>query len=64
MLRELRSRLSEPSGAAWDRMLTKEGITASGLVEAMGRLMAEGRWRPSAELLKVTKQIDRERRSR
>lgn len=64
MLRELRAKLSEPSGAAWDRMLTDEGITASGLVEAMGRLMASGRWKPSAELLRLTRQIDRERRSR
>lgn len=64
MLRELRAKLSEPSGAAWDRLLTTEGITASGLVESMGRLMAEGRWKPSAEVVRVAKQVDRERRSR
>jgi hypothetical protein len=64
VLRELRAKLSEPSGRAWDRLLTNEGITASGLVEAMGRLMAEGRWKPSAEMLRLTREIDRERRSR
>lgn len=64
MLRELRAKLSEPAGAAWDRMLTDEGITASGLIEALGREMAAGRWKPSNRVLALTKQIDRERRSR
>jgi hypothetical protein len=64
VLRELRAKLSEPAGVAWDRMLTDEGITGSGLVEAMGRLMADGKWYPNAETLRLTRQIDRERRSR
>lgn len=64
VLRELRAKLSEPSGAAWDRMLTNEGVTASALVEAMGQLMSKRRWKPSAEMLRLARQIDRERRSR
>ena len=64
MLRELRAKLSEPAGVAWDRLLTDEGITGSGLVEAMGQMLAEGAWQPPPEMLRRTRQIDRERRSR
>lgn len=64
MLRELRAKLSEPAGVAWDRLLTDEGITGSGLVEAIGRLVAEDRWYPTDEMLRLTRAIDRERRSR
>lgn len=56
--------MSEPSGRAWDRLLEDEGVTASGLIEVLGRLMDEGRWWPSQRALDLTRSVDKERRSR
>lgn len=63
-MREIRARLSEPAGRAWDRLLAEEGITASGLIEALGRHMDEGRWLPSARAIELARRIDKERRRR
>jgi DNA-binding transcriptional ArsR family regulator len=63
-MREIRARLSEPAGRAWDRLLTEEGITASGLVEALGRQMSEGKWFPSTRALELARVVDKERRRR
>lgn len=63
-VREIRAKLSEPSGRAWDRLLTDEGITASGLIEALGRIMEEGRWYPSQRALDLARSVDKERRRR
>jgi hypothetical protein len=61
--RQVHARLDDDAAAAWDRWLTREGLTFSGALEAIGREIAAGR-PPSSKVVKLARQIDRERNSR
>lgn len=40
---EVRARLTDEAYAAWDRAVTREGVTLTALVESIGREMAAER---------------------
>lgn len=61
---EIRARLTDQAGGAWDRLATSEGVTITALVEALGLELDEKRWRPTAATITRARQIDRDRRSR
>jgi hypothetical protein len=61
---EIRARLTDEAAQAWDRLVTAEGVTVTALVEALGRELGEGTWRPTRRAVERARQIDRERRSR
>lgn len=60
----IRARLSDESSRAWDRTVTREGVTMTALLEALGREMSAGRWHPTRGAVELARKIDRERRSR
>lgn len=43
----MQARLTLRSRAAWDRTLTREGVTITALLEALGMEMAEAKWNPA-----------------
>jgi hypothetical protein len=61
--RQVHARLDPVSAAAWDRWLTREGVTFSAVLEALGREIAEGR-NPSKRVVRLARSIDRMRGSR
>jgi hypothetical protein len=61
---EIRGRVSPAAHQAWDRLVTTEGVTVSGLLEALGQELADGRWRPTQRTIRLARTIDRERHSR
>lgn len=58
-------RLEDPASDAWDRYVTKHGVSKTGLAQALGEMIAEGndRWIP-AEAVARARAVDRERRRR
>lgn len=58
------ARLTETSYAAWERTLTRRGITFTTMIEALGELLDQGvDWVPE-EAVERARQLDRERYSR
>jgi hypothetical protein len=58
------ARLTESSYAAWERLLTRRGVTFTTLIEALGELLDQGvDWVPE-EAIQRARQIDRQRHSR
>lgn len=60
----IRARLTDESSRAWDRTVTREGVTMTALLEAIGREIAAGRWQPTKRMIDQARRIDSERRSR
>lgn len=61
---EIRARLSEPAGRAWDRLKAEEGVNAAAVCEAIGLLMDEGKWFPSTRMLELARSVAVRRGSR
>lgn len=61
--RQVHARLDEPTAAAWERWLTREGVTLAAVLEALGREIGAGR-APSKRVVTLARKIDRERGSR
>lgn len=60
--RQIHARLDPRAWEAWDRWLTREGVTLSAALEAFGRELAEGR-APPVRVARRARVIDRERGS-
>lgn len=60
----LRARLSDDASHAWDAFATDAGVTMTALIEALGRDMAAGQWKPTKRVVDEARRIDHERRSR
>lgn len=61
---QIKGRLTEASGRAWDKVATTEGVTMTALLEALGRALESGAWKPSRRVIEEARRIDAERRSR
>ena len=61
--RQVHGRLDDEAWTAWDRWLTREGLTFSAALEALGREMAAGH-PPAKRVVELARKIDRERASR
>lgn len=64
VMAHIRARLTDEAARAWDRTVTREGVTMTALIEALGREMADGHWKPTRHAIELARRIDRERRSR
>lgn len=58
------ARLSEHAGAGWDRTATREGVTLTALLEALGLDLADDHWKPPRRVIDEARRIDRDRRNR
>lgn len=63
-MERISARLTDGAATAWDRSATTEGVTLTALLEALGRDMATGKWKPPRHAIELARKIDRERRSR
>lgn len=63
-MERISARLTDGAAGAWDRTCTREGVTLTALLEALGQAIALDRWHPPVTVVTAAKQIDRERRSR
>ena len=61
--RAVRARLSDSAWEGWDALAREEGVTLTGLIEALGLALQQG-WEVPAHLLRAAKEIDRERSRR
>lgn len=58
------ARLTPASHAAWERLLTRRGVTFTALAEALGELLAEtDDWVPDSAIVRA-RELDRQRHSR
>ncbi len=59
------ARLTEESYWAWERLLTRRGVTYTTLIEALGELLDQGddTWLPDSAVERA-RQLDRQRYSR
>ena len=67
--RNIHARVSEDSYAGWASLCDKEGVTMSGLMEAIGLFWLEHREEPVSDvqgkgIMAIAHQIDRDRRRR
>ena len=66
-MKEIKARLSNGARDGWIGFCDKHGVTLTGLLEAVGRLMAEGQLRDTQQVdrvVELARQIDRERAKR
>ena len=66
-MKEIKARLSDDARGGWVGFCDEHGVTLSGLLEAVGRLMAADQLRETQQVDRVValaRQIDRERAKR
>lgn len=57
-------RLSDEAHQGWDREATRNGVTLTALIEALGQALCDGKRPIPATILDAARAIDFERRSR
>ena len=66
-MKEIKARLSNEARGGWVGFCDEHGVTLTGLLEAVGRIMAAGQMHSTKQVERVVhlaRQIDRERAKR